>query len=811
MKSLLLICLMFIVIGLQAQVAINTDGTNPDNSAMLDVKSTTRGFLAPRMTLAQRNAILTPATGLLVFQTNNTPGYYFNSGTPAVPLWVQVGSNAGQWQANGANIYYNLGYVGIGTATPVQRLEVAGDMTISDNTPFLTLNGAAAADNIGLVFTAEGITNYKGWMYYQGYNNSMIISAENGTGFRNDLTIKNTGNVGIGGLDAAARLQVFESSPGYTAAIGSNVSTWPFSTNLSIGDADGPAVLYMGQSTSNKAFLSWETRSTPEDAYFQIGTYDGLNPLLLQSVGGNVGIGSGIPTARFQVAKTASTNTALFGTPINTYNVGTNVSIGDDAASPLMYIGQSEFNKGFMIWNYDPTPENASFQIGAYSGLNPLLLQVAGGNVGIGTTAPTGRLDVRVDDNGYGLFGYSVASPNYFYHNELPANGDGQTALFAYRTRSTVNDGTGYSYNAINSAIMGYSFWGDQYSFSTSGFNWNDFARSGGVIGAQVGGSYWGSLGYKNSGSNGYGGYFTSYISGVGKSTQASTGIGIGAWGDLMGADIHGKVYGVYAEGGNYALFANGDVYKNKLDIHLQENSTGTNTVLYTNVSTEVTIQTSGVATLSNGKVSIAFDPSFAAVASSESPVIVTVTPIGNSNGVYLAEVSGKGFTVVENNAGKSSVTVNYIAIAKRIGYEHPALPNEVLDASYINNLSKGLHNDNDTQTNGEGLYYENGILAVGIHPSTLPDPNKPAEETIMPKPGLPIQGVLNPNSPTGRGEYNNAAAPVVTKQTPEIKTTNSGSGKVQPIQQIVPFNSGNKDWNATNKSRPEVTPDKAK
>jgi hypothetical protein len=62
--------------------------------------------------------------------------------------------------------------------------------------------------------------------------------------------------------------------------------------------------------------------------------------------------------------------------------------------------------------------------------------------------------------------------------------------------------------------------------------------------------------------------------SGTGKGAQAAIGIGIGAWGDLFGADIHGKVYGTYTEGGNYALFANGDVYRNKLDIHLQENGT---------------------------------------------------------------------------------------------------------------------------------------------------------------------------------------------------------------------------------------------
>ncbi len=51
-------------------VGINTDGSLPDNSAMLDVKSATKGFLPPRMTLQQRDAIANPANGLMVFCTN---------------------------------------------------------------------------------------------------------------------------------------------------------------------------------------------------------------------------------------------------------------------------------------------------------------------------------------------------------------------------------------------------------------------------------------------------------------------------------------------------------------------------------------------------------------------------------------------------------------------------------------------------------------------------------------------------------------------------------------------------------------------
>ena len=52
-----------------AQTAINTDGSSPDNSAMLDVKSNIMGFLPPRLTTAQRNSIPSPANGLILYNT----------------------------------------------------------------------------------------------------------------------------------------------------------------------------------------------------------------------------------------------------------------------------------------------------------------------------------------------------------------------------------------------------------------------------------------------------------------------------------------------------------------------------------------------------------------------------------------------------------------------------------------------------------------------------------------------------------------------------------------------------------------------
>ena len=82
MKTLTLVIIILVTtLALNAQVAINTDGTAADNSAMLDVKSNTAGILIPRMTSTQRQAISSPAIGLLVYDTEiGTFMYYKSSG-----------------------------------------------------------------------------------------------------------------------------------------------------------------------------------------------------------------------------------------------------------------------------------------------------------------------------------------------------------------------------------------------------------------------------------------------------------------------------------------------------------------------------------------------------------------------------------------------------------------------------------------------------------------------------------------------------------------------------------------------------------
>ncbi len=91
--------------------------------------------------------------------------------------------------------------------------------------------------------------------------------------------------------------------------------------------------------------------------------------------------------------------------------------------------------------------------------------------------------------------------------NEANATEDARAAIYGYRTRAVQNDGSGYGYGYTNNAIVGYNYWGDLYSFGVAGYSYNDYTRTGGVLGSDQGGNYWGALGYKDDQSRTWGFY----------------------------------------------------------------------------------------------------------------------------------------------------------------------------------------------------------------------------------------------------------------------------------------------------------------
>ena len=106
----------------QNGVGINPTGAAADPSAALDVAATNKGVLVPRMTAAQMAGIATPATGLMVFQTDGTAGYYYYSGS----AWNMVG-NMPAGTTTGDMLYWNgSAWTGVPVGTTGQTLVLNG-------------------------------------------------------------------------------------------------------------------------------------------------------------------------------------------------------------------------------------------------------------------------------------------------------------------------------------------------------------------------------------------------------------------------------------------------------------------------------------------------------------------------------------------------------------------------------------------------------------------------------------------------------------------------------------------------------------
>jgi Flp pilus assembly pilin Flp len=93
-KTIYILTLLFAATSIQAQVGIGT--TTPDASSVLDVTSTSKGFLPPRMTAAQRDAITSPAAGLMIWCTDcgATGEFQVNNGTEWADLFGQTMNNS---------------------------------------------------------------------------------------------------------------------------------------------------------------------------------------------------------------------------------------------------------------------------------------------------------------------------------------------------------------------------------------------------------------------------------------------------------------------------------------------------------------------------------------------------------------------------------------------------------------------------------------------------------------------------------------------------------------------------------------------
>lgn len=195
-------------------VAISAFGSSPDPNAMLDVSASDKGILIPRITGASMN-LIPNTSGMLVYVYDIAPGFYYNDGS----VWTRIlKADDKKWEGT-TDIYYSAGKVGIGTASPSVNLDIEGNSATSDG---IDINNTGAGDP-QLRFQVGGSSKFT-----LGVDNSDADKFKLGTTSVSNsvrMTIKSTGEVGIGTENPSATFQV----NGTVKAFG------PWETNFTIG------------------------------------------------------------------------------------------------------------------------------------------------------------------------------------------------------------------------------------------------------------------------------------------------------------------------------------------------------------------------------------------------------------------------------------------------------------------------------------------------------------------------------------------------------------------------------------------------
>lgn len=532
-------------------IAVNTNGSEPDSSAVLDVSSSTQGLLYPRMRSIQRNAIVNPAIGLMVYDTDIDRFYYYNGTSwQGINLGDNLGNHlatqdlgmdgfeinlGGGWISGDGDeegvFINNIGDVGIGIGNPMAQLAV------KDFALFQT-SSIGYGINDGLYVGVDGA------------DNSFVLNRENsllklGTNNNIQMTFDTDGNLGVGVENPEVPLAVYFGSAFQTAATG-------------YGVYDG---FYVGLDGSNNALLT-----NQENTLLQLGTNNGIQ--MTFDTDGNVGVGITDPAAPLSV-----NYNALF------QNSSTGIGSNDG-----LFVGVDGADNAFVL-NY----ENTALKIGTNNTVQ--MYYDTDGDIGIGTMTPSYDLDIYKSigstevniKSGSGNSklildkGSSTTKAGIDLYDQGVYKGyagliNDPTSRFVVNKSTSLNDGTfninlenGYVGIGIDEPLAPLHVEGSEFGGNV-GYFINHEAGTG--IYAQCFNDNSGMGGYFRGDNRGVRGAASVGIEGTGSYYGASgrahggSGTNYGVHGEANDGETNYGVYGI-ANGGttNYAGYFDGDVH----------------------------------------------------------------------------------------------------------------------------------------------------------------------------------------------------------------------------------------------------------
>lgn len=346
---------------MKSQVGINT--TTPDNNSILDIVSTTKGVLIPRLTQAETNtlAALIPADGTIIYNSGSQCMQIFKRTSPTAgafdclvvsqnvdttrDAWVNdttahsvmLATECDGTTARAAGAEFTVtdsGRLGIGTANPFYQLDVQGNSAIGHFKRFAATStnlspaflftrargtvsapaDIAAGDFLGKVQFRGRIsgtdTDYATFSYIASSSTAtegrFAFMRGSGGGTSEFVSmVANTGNVGIGNTAPSARLHVETEA----AASYARVANFHAPANTTAGNA---SIISLGTAATakNEAQLRYVHQAAGADSNrLDIGWNSVTTPAVSVMAGNNIGINNTAPSATLDVEGTVEIGT----------------------------------------------------------------------------------------------------------------------------------------------------------------------------------------------------------------------------------------------------------------------------------------------------------------------------------------------------------------------------------------------------------------------------------------------------------------------------------------------------------------------